>query len=525
MTTDPKAYHQESKHGYQRFAPSPGFLDWDTQPDPFRLFHGATHLKLPFLQRDPKATAEHLFVGGLPAGDIHINVIAALLELSMGLSTWKEVPGSRWALRMNPSSGNLHPTEAYLVIGNCSGLDPGVYHYAPYDHCLEQRCVLPDLKLDKGFLISLTSIFWRESWKYGERAFRYCLLDVGHAMAALRFAANLLGWQVKVCEAGDDLLSEFLGFTKTHWQHGESEHPDVLLWVGEGDPPKTGILQLKGVCSQADFAGSPNQLSSNHHHWERIYEVAAATKRSGMLTTPHWVTAPFRGQQYEDSGAAIIRRRRSAVDMEIQTSRLARKQFYSILDVLLPRQHCAPFDVALGDSRVHPVFFLHNVQGMNPGLYIQVRNQQHLAELRQLLHPDFLWEPVVPELAFYRLLPGDMRAAAAQLSCGQEICGKGAFAVSMPARFGPELDEDAGRYRELYWEAGCIGQALYLQAEIHGLRGTGIGCFFDDPVHSFLGIRTNDYQAIYHFTVGSPVEDTRISSRAPYFHVKDRLQD
>ena len=48
----------------------------------------------------------------------------------------------------------------------------------------------------RGFLIGLSSIFWRESWKYGERAFRYCNHDVGHALAALGFSANLLGWRL-----------------------------------------------------------------------------------------------------------------------------------------------------------------------------------------------------------------------------------------------------------------------------------------------------------------------------------------
>ena len=42
---------------------------------------------------------------------------AVLFELALGLSAWKEYGGSRWALRCNPSSGNLHPTEAYVVAG------------------------------------------------------------------------------------------------------------------------------------------------------------------------------------------------------------------------------------------------------------------------------------------------------------------------------------------------------------------------------------------------------------------------
>ncbi len=61
-----------------------------------------------------------------------------------------------------------------------------------------------------------------------------------------------------------------------------------------------------------------------------------------------------------------------------------------------------------------------------------------------------------------------------------------------------------------------IGQVLYLEAESVGIRGTGIGCFFDDPVHEVFGLTGKAYQSLYHFTMGGPVEDTRLSSLPPY---------
>ena len=67
----------------------------------------------------------------------------------------------------------------------------------------------------------------------------------------------------------------------------------------------------------------------------------------------------------------------------------------------------------------------------------------------------------------------------------QEIAGNSAFAVAMLAGFDPLLRPAPYRYRHLHWECGMIGQVLYLTAEACGLRGTGIGCFFDDEVHPF----------------------------------------
>jgi hypothetical protein len=60
----------------------------------------------------------------------------------MALSAWKKIPeGQAWSLRVNPSSGNLHPTESYLIIGKQSSpkISEGLYHYQPYQHSLEVR--------------------------------------------------------------------------------------------------------------------------------------------------------------------------------------------------------------------------------------------------------------------------------------------------------------------------------------------------------------------------------------------------
>jgi hypothetical protein len=74
-------------------------------------------------------------------------------------------------------------------------------------------------------------------------------------------------------------------------------------------------------------------------------------------------------------------------------------------------------------------------------------------------------------------------------------------------------------YRRLFWEAGVLGQVLYLEAEAAGVRGTGIGCYFDDAFHAILGLRDNQLQSLYHFTAGGPVEDTRLLTLPAYAHL------
>jgi hypothetical protein len=113
-----------------------------------------------------------------------------------------------------------------------------------------------------------------------------------------------------------------------------------------------------------------------------------------------------------------------------------------------------------------------------------------------------------------------LRDFARTLSCHQDIAADGAFSLGMLARFEPVLRErGAAAYRELFWEAGMIGQALYLAAETAGARGTGIGCYFDEVLHRALGLAGHDWQSLYHFTIGGPVEDVRLRTGPPYPHL------
>jgi hypothetical protein len=106
---------------------------------------------------------------------------------------------------------------------------------------------------------------------------------------------------------------------------------------------------------------------------------------------------------------------------------------------------------------------------------------------------------------------------ASSASCGQDIAGDGAFSLGMIAEFEEPLRTiGPWFYRRLFWEAGLIGQVLYLEAEAAGIRSTGIGCYFDDPVHGLFGFDGNQFQSLYHFTVGGPVEDSRLTTEEPY---------
>ena len=192
-----------------------------------------------------------------------------------------------WYLRMNPSSGNLHPTEAYAVLPALEWLPggAGVYHYAPLDHALEQRArrsqgAKPDAV---GFHVGLTSITWREAWKYGERAFRYCQHDVGHALAALRFAAAALGWRVELLPEWDDAqLARLLGLDRVEdFADAERETPELLVRVMVNETAEPAPSPVADA--PVEWFGRANRLSHSHVEWPVIDEAIAVSERKARV--------------------------------------------------------------------------------------------------------------------------------------------------------------------------------------------------------------------------------------------------
>jgi SagB-type dehydrogenase family enzyme len=113
--------------------------------------------------------------------------------------------------------------------------------------------------------------------------------------------------------------------------------------------------------------------------------------------------------------------------------------------------------------------------------------------------------------ALEQIKSGDQRVAAAGLSLGQNLAGNACVAFSMIGDLDRAVRAHGDRgYRHVHFEAGAIGQRLYLAAEALGLGATGIGAFFDDEVHRYLNLTAEQGQVVYHFAIGYPVPDPRV---------------
>ncbi len=532
------AYHEATKHHFHAYAPGPGALDWANQPDPFRRYAGCETTALDkFPQTDGPAYEHALIEGRIEPAALNRESVSRLFYDSLALSAWKQAGASRWALRVNPSSGNLHPTEAYLIAGPVTGLldEPAVYHYAPRIHALETRARFsPGLWRQltaelppQTLLIGLSSVYWREAWKYGSRAFRYCQHDTGHAIATLGFAAAALGWKATLLDGlGDDAIAELLGFARAPGP--EAERPECLLAVY----PQNLVCEAQALphaaitaISQGAWHGTPNTLSPAHRPWAIIDEVDEATRKPETATPYIDIATRMPGPAEPasiDSSIPLrrlIHRRRSAVAMDGRTGILS-EGFYSMLSRCLPGTNRLPFNVLPWPPMAHLLLFVHRVQDVAPGLYLLVRDPSKTADLRNTIGKEFDWArpAACPDgLPLYRLAAGDCRGIAERVSCHQEIAADGIFAVAMLAEFDQPLEtRGPWFYRRLFWECGVIGQMLYLEAEACGIQATGIGCFFDDPVHELLGLNDRRYQSLYHFTLGRGVDDGRLTTLPPY---------
>jgi len=533
------AYHQRTKHHLHRYAAAPGGLDWKNQPNPIRNYPGSPHRELPLLAATPHPRFVDLYQPlATEPQPLTLNNIAALLELAFGLSAWKQYNNERWFLRCNPSSGNLHPTEAYLLVINCTGIEDGVHHYVSRDHALEHRCHIaiasgerePILPPD-SFLVGLSSIHWREAWKYGERAYRYCQHDAGHAIAAVRYAAATLGWQAQLLKSWSDAdIGTITGVDRDDdFGNAEREHPDAMLIVTARKSDTADGEFAADACVRAardgQWQGQANVLSPQHSHdWPVIDEVAlACTKPPTQETCWEAPTLPEpTSSRCENSAGDLIKQRRSAQAFDGVTT-IAARTFYRMLDMTLPRTHIPPWDAIRWEPRVHLALFVHRVEDLAPGLYLFLRNDRIETTLRTAVSSEFDWiraEGCPTHLRLFRLVTADTRSAARTLSCHQDIAADGAFSLGMLAEYEASLAPAPWVYRRLFWEAGIIGQTLYLEAEAAGVRGTGIGCYFDDAVHDLLGLKGDTLQSLYHFTVGGALTDTRLQTLPAYIHLK-----
>jgi SagB-type dehydrogenase family enzyme len=255
-----------------------------------------------------------------------------------------------------------------------------------------------------------------------------------------------------------------------------------------GKPPSTESIW---------YGGHANQISKESIAFPWIDRIHRATKLShpgtsdiaiaepastgyGRIKLPYAASSPR-------TFGEVVRMRRSALNFVGGMRAISLAQLSALLTVTTP-----PFSADFAAARFTRLYvYAHRVDGLEPGVYK-------------------LW----PEDAtLEQIKSGDQRVVAAGLSLGQELAGNACVAFSMIGDLerAAEAHGDRG-YRYVHFEAGAIGHRLYLAAEALGLGATGIGAFYDDEVHRYLNLTSEQGQVVYHFAIGYPVPDSRLNT-------------
>jgi SagB-type dehydrogenase family enzyme len=488
-------YHESTKHSIESLRRTPHVLDWANMPDPFRQYEGVPVLDLPAdppVLETPALEVLHDISGSASAHD-GPTFLSGLLFHSAAISACKRVPstGYRYALRVNPSSGNLHPTELHFLTRGLKEWPDGLYHYRPSAHVAEQRA-LGDVGLNWAgssapIVFVLTSIAWREAWKYRDRAYRYCLLDIGHAWQALAMAARAAGCDsFAMGHFEDDAVASLCRLHEDEW-------PMLIVELRGGSIP----VRQRDARETVWYGGHANRLSRQTTAYPRIDGIHSSTKvGNGMwrcisTTDP----APVGSGEIRLAPLAasslpfgeVARKRRSALDFVGGTQSMSSARLSAILAAAT-----VPFLADFSVPRfVQLYLYAHRVDGLEPGVYR-------------------FW-PEHGELE--RIKSGDQRVAAAGLSLGQDLAGNACVAFSMIGDLERAARAHGDRgYRYVHFQAGAIGQRLYLAAEALGLGATGIGAFYDEEVHRYLNLSPEQGQVVYHFAIGYPIPDPRLEA-------------
>lgn len=518
-------YHCATKHTAKELYSSSHYMDWQNEPNPYRFYDGVKKIELP---RKNIADNGNFFdvISSMNQRkyprELQLLDLSKFLFYSMSISAWKGLPGSgeRWSLRVNPSAGNLQPTELHLISNGIKGLPGGLYHYNVLNHMLERRSdesALPSLLSCDGIpeefsksslLIILTTIFWRQAWKYQHRAFRYCHHDMGHALGAIHFIASALDLNCYVLGNFHDAeVTNSLGLQET------GEVP-VLIIAINGKRPKTFKKNKPGKSQK--LSGVPNKLSDEEISYpliEKIYQTTCCSNsnkvHSEFKKQVNIKCRKIEGKKWSSSFDTklkntdffkVVRQRRSGVDFDGRSSMTLNHLFIILKASTLGFE--ADFQISHkinGMVKKHHHFidiflFVHRIKELSSGLYHYDRQREQLTIIQE----------------------GDQRSAARSLSLGQDIAANSSVAFSLIAdlKTAYKLYGDRG-YRYVHIESGHIGQGLYLTAEALGYNGTGVGAFFDDDVNKYLKLPEGK-EVIYHFTIGRAIIDHRLATKKGY---------
>ena len=484
------------------------YINLRNKPPLYKSYPNLPVIPLPFDDLALDALALPSVAGELASGGggLDLKGLARLLYHSCGVirKAWLRTAGEVH-YRAAASAGALYPTEAYVVCGPLDGLDAGVYHFAPESfglrklrdgeyrqHLAEAAGGDESVGTAPGTIV-FTTIFWRSSWKYRSRGYRYCHWDAGTVGANLLASAAASGLPGKVVAGfSDSDVDRLVGVD------GRNEASLFLVSLGAGnrtDPERerVGLAEIEGNESLV-FADEVEYPDVRETHAATLFgsrEEAAGWKGQAPSAVPKPAERRFpMGSESPEDGnvmglGTVITSRGSTRRYRRET--VPADKFGAMLH---HATRGVPSDFAGEDSPslVDTYLIVNAVEGTPSGSYFYSPGEDELHLVRE----------------------GDFREESGHL-CFEQALSADASAVAFIMA---DLDRVMGRfgnrgYRAAQLEAGILGGRLYLASYALGLGASGI-TFFDDEVVEFFSPHSDGKDVMFVVTLGLTAEENRV---------------
>lgn len=414
-------FHKATDHSYRSVQIDPNYVDASTQPSAYKIY--------------PQFYRRYAIDSNHPIG--------SLIQLTSAITLEKAYRNWTAQLRAIPSAGGLYPTELYVQIRGVEGFINGLYHLEVATQTLTLVYELIDDGLEgyicpsktvRGVIFLVSCVYFRSSWKYKNRSFRYCFLDSGHHLGAIEASAYLHEQDLQFIFDFDKIsLNQDLGF-----ENKEFVTACAIAGSLEDKPRRKFRLSIPFVAGTDYF--EPSSFIEQAYR-----ETLEPPSDRQPLLYPQF---NFDRERFRST----IWNRRSARHFKRES--ISRTDFFDIL------QDATQAIASESYEAISIYAIVHRVEGMEPGVY---RNNTLIKA-------------------------GDFSQKAGYLCVEQAIAKDSAVTFFLTSTY--------KNYQTALQWAGLLGHRFYLASNYRGISCSGIGAYYDEETKAFLETKEDILYAI-----------------------------
>ncbi len=499
MSLSAFGYHRQTSYHRHRMIGQAS--DWQNQPDVFKNYQGLDKLPLvDITEWSPENLSDLLDENRSPIPELEFDLrqLSRVIFLTHALTAKAKYGGIEYYFRSIASAGALYPFELYVGALGVTGLADGMYHHAVGTQALvrlRSGSILPELT--KGLQMEgpppvlaffLTAIFFRSSWKYRDRSYRYDLLDTGHMAENLMLALNSVRATFKLFyDFDDNRLNDLLALDTNR---------EVCLAcaivLGKKQAPSEQISVLEDAATNLKHASQCAKVENDYPEIREFHSSSSALiQSSGIkpLVLDHLgvkrrlvrtIPVPAEWPEKMNHAAAVFSRRSSR---NFVRAELSFDQLGALLKVLCFDQRPSRNQNTVWNSTIAVGFIAGKIHGLKSGFYLLDRETESICSISETFPMEKMANACL-----------DQRWLA---NCALHFL----FLTNLDL---VEQTWGVRAYRHALLESGRLGQRLYLVATSMQLGCCGIGAFYDEEVSELLGL--NEQSRLLYMVGVGPVK-------------------